>query len=169
LEVFMAQEALDALDVRLLGIVQAAPRAGYLEWSRRARVSRATVQARLERMERAGIVTGYGPEVDLSHAGYPVQALATLEISQGALAEVAAGLADVPEVVEAVATTGAGDVQCRLAAVSHEGLQETLLRISRIPGVARSTSVVVLSCVVPARYLPLLEASDRRLPRRVRP
>jgi DNA-binding Lrp family transcriptional regulator len=159
---------LDALDVRLLELVQQAPRAGYLDWSRRAGVSRATVQARLERMERSGIITGYGPDVDLVRAGYPVRALATLEISQGGLTEVATELAKIPEVIEAVATTGAGDVLCRLAAVSHEDLQETLLRIDRIPGVARSNSVIVLSCVVSPRYLPLLQSQPRKVPRRTR-
>jgi DNA-binding Lrp family transcriptional regulator len=159
---------LDALDVRLLGVVRADPRAGVLEWSRRLQVSRATVQARLERMEQAGVIVGYGPEIDLVPAGYPVRALVTLEISQGALAEVATDLADIPEVIEAYATTGAGDVQCLLAAVSHEGLQQTLLRISRIPGVARSTSMIILSTVVAPRYLPLLQAEARAEPRRTR-
>ena len=159
---------LDALDVRLLEVVQQAPRAGYVDWSQRVGVSRATVQARLERMERTGVITGYGPDIDLVRAGYPVRALATLEISQGALNEVATELAKIPEVIEAVATTGAGDVLCRLAAVSHEDLQETLLRIDRIPGVARSTSVIVLSSVVAPRYLPLFQAQPRPSPRRVR-
>lgn len=157
---------LDTLDVRLLALVHDSPRAGYLEWSRRAGVSRATVQARLERMERSGVIRGYGPDIDLVYAGFPVRALATLEISQGALSEVAAELARIPEVIEAYATTGAGDVQCKLAAVSHEGLQETLLRISRIDGVARSTSVVVLSRLVEQRFLPLLEAQPRAEPHR---
>jgi DNA-binding Lrp family transcriptional regulator len=160
--------ALDALDVRLLRAVAGQPRAGFLELSRLTGVSRVTVQARLERMERAGVVTGYGPQLDLAAAGYPVRAVATLEISQGALDEVAAGLRDIPQVLEACATTGAGDVQCQLAAVSHEGLQDTLLRISRIPGVARSTSVVVLSQVVAPRFLELLEAEPRPEPVRTR-
>jgi DNA-binding Lrp family transcriptional regulator len=159
---------LDALDVRLLHALRTDPRAGVLEVSRRVHVSRATVQARLDRMEQAGVIVGYGPEIDLVPAGYPVRALATLEISQGALAEVATDLAGIPEVIEAFATTGAGDVQCLLAAVSHDGLQQTLLRISRIPGVARSTSVIILSTVVAPRYLPLLEAEPRAEPRRTR-
>lgn len=159
---------LDALDVRLLAALRNDPRAGVLELSRQVAVSRATVQARVERMERSGVIAGYGPEIDLARAGYPVRALATLEISQGALAEVSTELAALPEVIEAFATTGAGDVQCLLAAVSHEGLQQTLLLISRIPGVARTTSVVILSTVVARRYQPLLEATPRTEPSRTR-
>ncbi len=158
--------SLDALDIRLLRHVADNPRAGFLELSRRTGVSRATVQARLERMERAGVITGYGPDVELGAAGYPVRALATLEIIQGALEIVAERLAAIPEVLEAYATTGAGDVQCRLAARSNEDLQQTLLQISRIADVSRTTSVVILSQVVAARFLPLLEAEVRPEPAR---
>ena len=112
----MTRRTLDALDVAILAALRDAPRAGYLELSRALEVSRATVQARLERLERDGVVTGYGPDLDLAAAGFPVLAFATLEIAQGRLAEVTAAMAAIPSVVEAYATTGPGDVHCRLAA-----------------------------------------------------
>ncbi|MEO3755927.1 Lrp/AsnC family transcriptional regulator [Streptomyces sp. B6B3] len=157
---------LDALDVDLLAALTAGRRAGMLELSRTLGVARGTVQARLERLERAGVVTGYGPDVNVAAAGFPVQAFVTLEIAQGALADVAAELAALPAVLEAYATTGSADVLCRLAASSHEDLQLTLLKLARAGGVARSTSVIVLSVVVAPRTLPLLAESPRRGPRR---
>jgi DNA-binding Lrp family transcriptional regulator len=157
---------LDALDVDLLRALRASPRAGMLELSRTLGVARGTVQARLDRMERGGVITGYGPDVDLAAAGYPVQAFATLEIAQGQLADVAAELAALPAVLEAYATTGSSDVLCRLGASSHQDLQDTLLALGRSPTIARSTSVVVLSVVVAPRVLPLLEARPRTGPSR---
>jgi DNA-binding Lrp family transcriptional regulator len=150
---------LDGLDLALLGALRSHPRAGALELSRLTRVARATVQARLSRLEDAGVVTGYGPDIDLAAAGYPVQAFVTLEIAQGALDEVSADLGAIPGVVEAYATTGSADVLCRVAATSHEGLQETLLRLDRSQWISRSVSVVVLSVVVPPRVMPLLESA----------
>lgn len=158
---------LDALDVDLVRALREAPRAGVLELSRTLGVARGTVQSRLDRMERDGVVTGYGPDVDVTAAGFPVQAFVTLEIAQGALEGVTAELAAVPAVLEAYATTGSSDVLCRIAAVSHEDLQETLLRIDRSGTVTRSTSVVVLSTVVAPRTLPLLERRPRPGPSRV--
>lgn len=149
---------LDDLDVALLRAVHDAPRAGALELSRLLRVARATVQARLRALEQSGIITGYGPDVDLAAAGHPVQAFVTLEIAQGALGAVRADLETVPGVLEAYATTGEGDVLCRVAARSHGELQTTLLDLNASASVVRSTSVVVLSVVVPPRVLPLLEA-----------
>lgn len=53
-------------------------------------------------------------------AGYGVQNFVTLEIAQGALADVTDHLHGIPGVVEAQSTTGSGDVLCRIAASSHE-------------------------------------------------
>ncbi len=158
---------LDVLDVVLIKTLQEQPRAGFLELARLTGVSRATVQARLARLETAGAVTGYGPDVDLAAAGFPVQALVLLDIAQGDLATVARGLAAIPEVLEAKGVTGDGDVFCRIAAPSHEALQQVLLAIARVKGVVRSRSMVELSHVVRPRVVPLLETTQRPLSSRV--
>ena len=149
---------LDSLDLALLRALHEYPRAGALQLSRLTRVARATVQARLDRMEKSGVITGYGPNVDLAAAGFPVQALVTLEITQGALDRVAADLEVIPGVLEAYAITGAADVVATVAATSHADLQQTLLRIDSSPSIARSVSAIVLSTVIPRRDLPLLSS-----------
>ncbi|HTB54387.1 MAG TPA: Lrp/AsnC family transcriptional regulator [Trebonia sp.] len=149
---------LDALDLALLGALRDSPRAGVLQLSRITQVARATVQARLDRMERAGVITGYGPDIDLAAAGYSVLAFVTLEITQGALDQVRDDLAVIPGVLEAHAITGSADVICKVAATSHADLQRTLLRIDSSPSVARSTSAIALSTVIKPRDLPLLTA-----------
>lgn len=147
---------LDALDLALLTALRENRRAGVLQLSRITRVARATVQARLDRMEQAGIITGYGPDVDVAAAGFGVLAFVTLEIAQGALERVREDLAAIPGVLEAYAITGSGDVLCQVAATSNADLQQTLLRIDGSPSVARSTSAIALSTVIKRRDLPLL-------------
>jgi DNA-binding Lrp family transcriptional regulator len=148
--------SLDQLDLALLAGLRKHPRAGALELSRVLGVARATVSARLRRLEESGVITGYGPEVDLAAAGYPVQAFVTLEIAQGALEQIAHDLEAIPGVVEAYATTGTGDVLCRIAAASHADLQDTLLLLNHSGAIDRSTSVIALTTVVAHRVLPLL-------------
>lgn len=157
---------LDGLDVALLERMREQPRAGVLELSRALGVARATVQARVQRLEDGGVVTGYGPDVDVVAAGFGVRAFVTLEIAQGGLEQATADLTAIDGIVEAYAVTGAGDVMCTVAATSHEGLQETLLAVSRSAVVARTTSVVVLSTVVAPRVLPLLRSVPRPWPAR---
>jgi DNA-binding Lrp family transcriptional regulator len=147
---------LDALDLALLEALREHLRVGVLELSRMTGVARGTVSARLQRLEEAGVVTGYGPEIDVRAAGFGVEAFVTLEIAQGAVEAVQRDLEGIPEVLEAHATTGSGDVLCRVAASSHEELQRVLVSLDRSAGVARSTSVVALSRLVPPRALPLL-------------
>ena len=149
---------LDSLDVALLDALQANPRVGNLELSRITGVARATVTARLARLEQAGVVTGYGPDVDVAAAGFGVQAFVSLQIAQGAIDAVRRDLEKIPGVLEAHSTTGSDDVLCRVAAVSHEALQQTLVNVDRSASVVRSTSVVVLSTLVAPRSLPLLKA-----------
>jgi DNA-binding Lrp family transcriptional regulator len=69
---------IDSLDMALLTALRDNPRAGALQLSRLTTVARGTVQARLDRLERAGVITGYGPDIDLASAGYGVQAFVTL-------------------------------------------------------------------------------------------
>lgn len=147
---------LDELDLAILAAMHEYQKAGILELSRRTRVARATVQSRIARMEESGVISSYDPQIDVTAAGFDVQAFVTLEIAQGALDAVAADLEAIPGVLEAYATTGSGDVLCRLGADSHTGLQSVLLSIDRSAAVVRSHSVVVLSTVVPHRTLPLL-------------
>lgn len=152
---------MDELDIALLAALREHPRAGDLELSRLTGVARGTVTARLQRLERSGVICGYGPEIDVGAAGFGVRAFVTLEIAQGALDEVRHDLEAIPGVLEAHATTGAGDVLCTVAARSHEALQQVLVELGRSPNVVRSTSVVALSVLVPSRTLPLLATEAR--------
>src|SRR5438094_8196301 len=86
--VVMVTRAIDDLDARLLAALDESPRAGVLDLARRLEVARGTVQARLEKLQRRGVVTGFGPQLDLPAMGYEVLAFTTLEIAQGRLADV---------------------------------------------------------------------------------
>lgn len=152
--------ALDALDLALLEALHEHPRIGDLELSRLTRVARATVQSRLRRLTERGVIRDWAPTVDPSAAGFAVQAFVTLEISQGALDQVAADLAEIPEVLEAHVTTGSFDVVCKVATASHAQLQDVLVRIDQSGAVVRSTSVVALSVLIQPRVLELLRTAE---------
>src|ERR1700735_4031068 len=115
---------IDELDARLIDPLAAAHRVGVLEASRRLGVARGTVQARLDRLQDRGVITGYGPDVDPAALGYEVTAFITLEIRQaGGHDPVAARLAAIPEVLEVHTITGPGDMLCRVVAGTNADLQ----------------------------------------------
>ena len=45
-------------------------------------MARGTVQARLDRMERTGVITGWGPDISPEAIGYGVTAFVTIQIAQ---------------------------------------------------------------------------------------
>lgn len=155
---------IDDLDRRIVETFTAEPRVGVLECSRRLGVARGTVQARLDRLTRSGVVSGWGPQLDPAALGYQVTAFVTLEIRQhspgrAAHDEVAAHLAGIPEVLEAHTTTGAGDVLARIVACSNSDLQRVIDDVLAGPAVVRASTVIALDTQIPHRVLPLLRAA----------
>jgi DNA-binding Lrp family transcriptional regulator len=149
----------DDLDATLIRLFAAEPRIGVLEASRRLGVARGTVQARLDKLVAAGVIAGWGPELDPAALGYPVTAFLTLEIRQGSGHEaIARHLATIPEVLEAQTITGAGDMWCRVVARSNSDLQRVIDAALSDTGIVRSSTVIALATQIPYRVLPLLGA-----------
>jgi len=153
---------MDDLDRRLIDLLAHDPRVGVLEASRRLGVARGTVQARLDKLESSGVVTGYGPELSPEALGYPVTAFLTLEIRQetaqgGGHDAVGAHLAAIPEVLEAHTITGAGDLMVRVVARSNTDLQRVIDLVLAAPAITRSSTVIALATQVPYRVLPLAQ------------
>ena len=90
------ERPVDELDTRLIEAMAANPRAGILEIARLLGVARNTVYARLERLERRGIITGFGPEVDPAALGFVVTGFTTIEVTQGRFSEVVDRLEAIP-------------------------------------------------------------------------
>jgi DNA-binding Lrp family transcriptional regulator len=148
---------IDDLDRRLIELFATEPRVGMLEASRRLGVARGTVQARLDRLQERGIITGYGPEIDPEALGHGVIAFVTLEIRQaGGHDPVADRLALIGEVLEVHTITGMGDMLCRVAARTNADLQRVIDAIVDVPGVVRAATVIALATPVAYRVLPLV-------------
>jgi DNA-binding Lrp family transcriptional regulator len=151
---------IDKLDAGLIVLLTAEPRIGVLEASRRLGVARGTVQARLDRMQARGVITGYGPDIDPAALGHVVTAFVTVELDQsGGRDEVAQRLARISEILEAHTITGAGDMMCRVVARTNADLQRVIDAIVEVPGVQRTSTVIALATAVGYRTTPLVEAT----------
>lgn len=153
----MLPTGIDELDARLITAMREHPRAGVMELARRLEVARGTVQARLDKLQQRGVVTGFGPDLDLESLGYTVLAFVTVEISQGRLDDVIAHLEAIPEVLEAHATTGPGDLHCRVVARSNSHLQQVLGRALDVSGIERTTTQIALTEQLSYRTGPIID------------
>ena len=147
---------LDGIDLRLLKALGASPRAGMLALAREVGVARNTAQAHLDRLLESGVITGFGPEVDIRRVGYAVSAFVNLQISQGRGRAVGEALVAVPEVIEAWMTTGPSDLICWMVARDNDHLGELIANLLDIPGVTRTTTSLMLATPIRSRKLNLV-------------
>ncbi|MGP3924957.1 Lrp/AsnC family transcriptional regulator [Streptomyces sp. 8N616] len=153
--------AVDALDARILRLLLEQPRTSAREYARILGVARGTLQARIDRLERDGVITGSGPRLSPAALGHPVLAFVHIEVTQGHLDDVGDALAEVPEIIEAFSITGGGDLMTRVVARDNEHLEDVIQRLIQLPGVVRTRTEVALRERVPHRMLPLIEAVGR--------
>jgi DNA-binding Lrp family transcriptional regulator len=152
----------DPLDARLIALFTDDPHVGVLGASRALGIARGTVQARLDRLEREGVVISWAPRISPAALGYAVTAFVTLEIVQHqGRDEVSARLARIPEVLECWTVTGSGDLWCRIVARSNADLQRVIDAMVTDAGVVRSVSLIGLAETIPYRTEPLVLAARR--------
>ncbi|EDY64665.1 transcription regulator AsnC [Streptomyces pristinaespiralis ATCC 25486] len=152
---------MDELDTRILRLLIEQPRTSVREYARILGIARGTLQARIDRLERDGVITGTGPHLSPGALGHPVLAFVHIEVTQGHLDEVGDALAAVPEIIEAFSITGGGDLLTRVAARDNGHLEDVIQRLINLPGVVRTRTEMALRERVPYRLLPLVEAVGR--------
>jgi DNA-binding Lrp family transcriptional regulator len=134
----------DETDRALITLLQENARLPVATLARRLGLARTTVQARLERLENAGIITGYS--VRLSQSARPaLRATALVSIEPRSGPTVLARLKSLPQVRRVHTTSGRFDLIVTLEAETTEALDETLDRIGEAKGVRGSESLIHLS------------------------
>jgi DNA-binding Lrp family transcriptional regulator len=154
----MQSSQLDRIDERLIAALASFPRAGMLQLAREVGVARNTAQAHFDRLIELGVITGFGPDLDLRQVGWSVSAFVSLEIAQGQGPSVDILLAGIPEVVEAYMTTGPSDLLCRVVARDNDHLGQVINRILEVPGITRTTTSLVLATRIAPRSRHVLHA-----------
>ncbi|MEU8620196.1 Lrp/AsnC family transcriptional regulator [Streptomyces sp. NPDC048623] len=149
---------IDPLDARILLALDDHPSATILQLAKVLGVSRNTVHARLQRMERAGTLLGFSQRVSPASMGYTLVAFVSLAISQSEGTSAMTLLEDIPEVVEVHATTGEADLLAKVVARDTADLHRINQTILRIDGVVRSSTAVSLWEAMPNRTRALLES-----------
>jgi DNA-binding Lrp family transcriptional regulator/DNA-binding SARP family transcriptional activator len=143
---------LDTVNRRLLRELTADPRITMSALARLVGLSAPAVTERVQRLERAGVITGYRLEVSPAALGLPVTAFARIRPAAGQLAKVANLAAGLPEVSECHRITGEDCFLLKIHAPAIEDLETTLDRFLKYG--QTSTSIVVSTPVRP-RPIPI--------------
>ncbi len=139
---------MDDLDQKILAALAANSSTSTSHLARRFRVARSTVQARIERLERDGVIAGYTIRLGQALTLHRIRATVLLQIEPRATPQVLQRLKAMPEVEAAHTTTGRVDLILSVAAETTQALDETLDRIGAIPGVTDTESLIHLSAKI---------------------
>jgi DNA-binding Lrp family transcriptional regulator len=136
---------MDDLDQRLLVLLRHNGRRSISDLALELRVSRATVRARIERMERQGDIVGYTVILRADAVSLPVRGVTLIEVEGRAADRVVDALGGVAEVTAVHTTNGKWDLLVELGAQSLTDLDAVLRRIRLIPGVTASETNLLLA------------------------
>lgn len=151
---------IDRLDARLIALISEEAGISVVESARRLGIARATVQARLDRLRRDGVIFSSAPHIDPAALGYPIRVSCSIHIHQSiGHQRVAQGLARIPELLELHTVTGDADMMATIVARSTRDLQRVLDLISSTEGVSRSATRLVLETHLRDRTLPLVSSA----------
>jgi DNA-binding Lrp family transcriptional regulator len=132
-------------DRDLLALLAENARTPVATLAKKLSLSRTTVQARLERLEKQGIIAGYGVRLSEAYSSSLIRAHILITIAPKALSQVAASLAQVQAVKALHSVSGSFDLIAIIAAPSIAELDRLADEIGMIDGVDRTLSSIILS------------------------
>jgi DNA-binding Lrp family transcriptional regulator len=136
---------MDDLDRQLIAHLRADARLPVAALAKRLKVARGTVQNRLARLERDGVIAGYTVRLRATDMERRVVALMLLAVEGPAVETVLATLRGDPAVTALHTTNGRWDIVAELRAETLAEFDRVLGRIRRIDGVATSETNLLLS------------------------
>jgi Lrp/AsnC family leucine-responsive transcriptional regulator len=146
------QQLLDETNRRILEELQAEARLSMAELGRRVSLSPPAVAERVQRLERAGVITGYQATLDPKAIGYPLAAVVRVRPASRQLHKIPEVAREVPEVVECYRITGEDCFFVKLHLRAMEDLEPIL---DRFVVYGQTTTSIIHSAPVGPRPLPL--------------
>lgn len=162
----MPQITLDRTDRRLLAILQREGRISNVDLAARVNLSPSPCLRRVQRLEEAGVITGYAAQVDPHAVGLGLSAFLRVQLAQHdgeTVRKFAESVRGWDEVVACHALTGDMDYLMHVVVEDLDHYSEFLMgKLLNASGVADLNSSFVLQTVKQTRELPIGEPAAAR-------
>ncbi len=156
----MARQTLDALDKKILKLIQNDARIPFLEVARACNVSGAAIHQRIQKLTSLNILKGSQFLIEPEKIGYETCAYIGLCLKDpedfGIVVE---RLREIPEVTECHYTTGGYDMFIKIYARNNHHLLNIIHDKLQPLGLSRSETIVSFNAVID-RQLPIDDAID---------
>lgn len=157
----MTEIRLDAIDRRILAILQNDSSVTNVELARRVHLSPSPCLARVKALEQAGVIRGYVALADPLALGLSLNVFIQVSLEKqidSELERFQKAMADYSEVMECYLMTGDADYLLRVVVPDMPALERFIVsQLSRIPGVKNIRSGFALKQVKYQTALPLPE------------
>ncbi len=132
-------------DEQMIALLRRDGRMPVSELARRLSVSRTAAQMRLSKLERNGVIAGYGAVMSPQYLGQRLRALVMMKFQPGARQGIERALADMPQVSALYSISGTFDLAGVISAGSMADLDHIIDRIGCLDGMGETMSSVILS------------------------
>ena len=147
---------IDPIDVRILRALCADARMTMARLARMVGLSAPSAAERVRRLEEAGVVRGYGAQINPAALGLPLSAYIRIRPLPGQLRKVAEVLTGLEAIVECDRVTGE---DCFIAKAHLRSVEELETVIDKIMPYAMTNTSIIQSSPVERRLPPLARAS----------
>ncbi len=138
---------LDKTDAAILSELRQNARSSFRSISSRLCMHPTTLISRVEKLEKSGIIRGYGANLDLTSLGYEFMGIVQIKIAKGNLLVVQEKISRLKGVVAVYDVTGEYDSVAIIAAKTREGFSKLIKSFSHLPYVEHTNTQVVLNVV----------------------
>lgn len=136
---------MDDLDQKMIAELKRDGRAAFSDLAAQFGVSRATIRARMERLQASGVIQGFTVRLGQDMAEAPVRGLMMLSVSGPGAERIMHRLTGHPAVRAVHSTNGKWDLIAELATATLEALDRALFEIRRLDGVETSETSLLLN------------------------
>jgi DNA-binding Lrp family transcriptional regulator len=135
----------DPIDEQLLAALRANGRASTAQLARLVGRSRTSVQSRIQRLERQGVITGYSVQLAPEHDFGAVRAHVMIKVEPKESRAVTAALRGIAQVRLLHSVSGDVDLIAIAATATVADMDQVIDRIGALAGVERTNSSIILS------------------------
>ncbi len=144
--------ALDRIDEQILAVLDADARASYPRIGQEVGLSAPAVKRRIDRLFRSGVIRRFTVELNPTALGATTESFIELTCTGRTTPDdIVLALKSHPQVVAAYTVSGEADALVHLRCSSIAELERVLERIRHDRHIERTTSIVVLTCLLDRR------------------
>lgn len=146
------EHKLDNIDVKIIEMLQNNARIPVKEIAKEVFLSSPAVSARIERLEKSGVITGYHAQLDPMYLGYHIKAFINLEVEPSQKKEFYPFIKKIPNVIECNCVTGDYSMLIEVAFKTTVELDHFINELQKF---GRTKTLIVFSTSVEHRNLPV--------------